>query len=128
MYTKLTEILANAIPDSDYSHIRGDEDLKNLVFLIREKLNRFLNLRIEAKKLGESLFNLSTLRQLDEKKREVGSLLLGNLRGLTFTEIISDSSNKFKENEYKEALTDLIEMGYVISENKDSLLIYRLRD
>ena len=124
----MTQILELNIPNNDYSHIKPDDTLKGLVITIREKLNKFLSLRIDAKKLGESLFNLSALRQLDEIKSEIGSLLLGNLKGLTFKEIIANASSKFKENEYSEALNDLIEMGYVIKDKKDTVEIYRLRD
>ena len=128
LYAKLTELFTLFVPNNDYSLIRTDEKLKNLVFTFREKLNRFLNLRIEAKRLGESLFNLSALRQLEEKKREIGSLLLGNLKGLTKTEILSNTNSKYPENEYMDSLIDLIEMGYVIQETKDDTQIFRLRD
>ena len=128
LYTKMTAIFAEIAPENEFSKIKSEETLAQSVKDIRYKLNRFLNLRLEANKLGESLFNLSTLRQLDTIKREIGSLLLGNLKGLTKEEIISNTDSKFTENEYFDSLNDLIEMGYIIKENNPKATIYRLRD
>jgi len=128
LYVKISDLFQEHVPNNLYSYIKSDEVLKNLVVIIREKLNRFLNLRLEAQKLGESLFNLSTLRRLDEKPREIGSLLLGNLKGLTKEEIIENVNPKYPTDEYFESLNDLIEMGYVIKENRSNKEIYRLRD
>ena len=128
LYSKMTDIFAEIAPENEFSRIKDDDTLTQSVKDIRYKLNRFLNLRLEAHDLGESLFNLSTLRQLGTIKREIGSLLLGNLKGLTKEEIISNTDSKFTENEYFDSLNDLIEMGYIIKENNPKATIYRLRD
>ena len=128
LYDKLTDLIAEISPEHEYSKINSDQVMKESVQAIRKSLNRFLFLRLEAKRLGESLFNLSTLRQLDEKKREIGSLLLGNLKGLTKEEIIDNLDGKHSESDYYSSLNDLIEMGYIIKEKNPNSLIYRLRD
>lgn len=128
LYEKLTNLLEDIAPKNIYSAINSDEILKKSAFKIKDKLNRFLNLRLEAKILGESLFNLSTLRQLDEKRRSIGSLLLGNLNGLSQTDIIENLDNNYPEKDYLESLDDLIEMGYILKETKDNLEIFKLKD
>ena len=128
LYEKLTELVKLITPNLEYSSISPDNIMKESVHTIRAKLNKFLGLRIKAKKLGESLFNLSTLRQLDDIKREIGSLLLGNIKGLTKEEIIDNLDSKYTESEYLASLNDLIEMGYIIKENRSEFLVYRLRD
>ena len=128
LYDKLTDLIAEISPDNDYSKINSDKIMKESVFTLKSNLNKFLILRQEAQRLGNSLFNLSTLRQLDEKRREVGSLLLGNLKGLTKDEIIENLDVKQSESDYINSLNDLIEMGYVITEKTSDKLIYRLRD
>jgi hypothetical protein len=128
LYEKLTNLLEDIAPKNIYSAINSDEILKKSAFKIKDKLNRFLNLRLEAKILGESLFNLSALRQLDEKRRSIGSLLLGNLNGLSQTDIIENLDNNYPEKDYLESLDDLIEMGYILKETKDNLEIFKLKD
>ncbi len=128
LYEKFKSLLEEIAPDNEYSSFKNDESLKNIVFDLKRDLNRFLNLRIQANRLGESLFNLSTLRQLDPVKREIGSLLLGNLKGITKNEILENLAPVNSGDKYLEALTELIEMGYVIKENNHNSTIYRLRD
>lgn len=128
LYNKLTELINEITPEHEYSKINSDEVMKEVVFTLKENLNTFLLLRQKAKQLGESLFNLSTLRQLDEKKREIGSLLLGNLKGLTKNEIIENLDSKLSETDYTSSLNDLIEMGYVVKEKTPDSIIYKLRD
>ncbi len=128
LYTKITTLFNEIAPENDYSKIKNEETLKKAVIEIKTKLNKFLNLRIEAKKLGESLFNLSTLRQLDSIKREIGSLLLANLKGISKEDLLSNLDSKDNETEYEQALNELIEMGYVIRENSSNIITYRLRD
>lgn len=128
LYDKLTLLLDEIAPDNEYSRFKSDELVRNIVFDLKNDLNRFLNLRIQADRLGESLFNLSTLRQLDPIKREIGSLLLGNLKGITKNEILNNIDSQHSEGEYLEALTELIEMGYVMKENNPNSTIYKLRD
>lgn len=128
LYTKVTTLFNEIAPENDYTKIKSDEILKKSVTEIRKKLNKFMNLRLEAKSIGESLFNLSTLRQLDDKKREIGSLLLGNLKGITKEEIFHNLELTHNKNEYDEALNDLIEMGYVEKKTNSNTITYRLRD
>lgn len=128
LYAKITHLLSEITPNNEYAKLSNDEMLKTTVSEFKSKLNKFLKLRIEAARLGESLFNLSTLRQLDAIKRSVGSLLLGNLKGLTKSEILMNLDSNYSESDYLEALTELIEMGYIIEETKTTTPIYRLRD
>lgn len=128
LYRKITTLFNDIAPENDYSKIKSDETLKKSVIEIKFELNKFLNLRMEAKMLGESLFNLSTLRQLNSTKREIGSLLLGNLKGITKEELLKNVEINDNETEYEEALNDLIEMGYVIKEQNSNIITYRLRD
>ena len=128
LYAKITRLLSEIAPGNEYEKINNDEILQTTVSNIKNKLNTFLKLRIEATKLGESLFNLSTLRQLDPIKRDIGSLLLSNLKGITKSEILKNLEGNYSDSDYLEALTELIEMGYIIEEPNSTATIYRLRD
>lgn len=128
IYTKLYKIINDIIPGNDYSYINDEEKSKAIAIKIKSILNRFIELRLESQNLGESLFNLGTLRQLDEKKRAIGSLLLGNLKGLNKIDLHENLGLDLGKKDFESALLDLIDMGYVVKTmlNNNKELIYKL--
>ena len=94
--------------------------MKNIFYI----LNEFIKLRIEAYNYGPSLFNLATLRQMDEKRRAVGSFLLGNIKGIKKNELYENLGVDLSKEEVDHVVKDLIDMGYVVKfeKNKESFI------
>ena len=74
------------------------------------------------------MFNLATLRQLDENRRAVGSFLLGNIKGLNKKDLQEDLGIDLSKEDIELVLTDLIDMGYVIKLDQNNESIYKLSD
>jgi len=128
LYSKISHIFIELVPNKDYSYINDEHKAKNICLKLKGMINNFLKLRLEALNLGSSLYNLATLRMLEEKRRAVGSFLLGNIKGLDKKYLRENLGIELSKEELNAVLNDLIDMGYVIKINQENDVIYKLSD
>lgn len=128
LYTKIDEIFSKVVPGKNYKYIKDEETTKEVCTQLQQEINKFIALRLEAKSFGTSLFNLATLRRMDEKRRAVGSYLLGNINGSNEKDLYKNIGVDIEKEELRKVLHDLIDMGYITTEKQDNNIIYKLSE
>ena len=110
-------------PNLDYSKLT-DTSLLNLANKLKERLNKFLGLRIWAEEQGSSLLHLGTLNSLKGLHRDVGALLVGSPAGLSI-EDIKDRIKLSKNDDLELILQNLSDMGFITrKKEKNNNLLY----
>jgi hypothetical protein len=123
LYKKIEHKFSEYVPNKEYKYINDEDKAKSIATKLKSDLNKFVELRLEAYNFGPSLFNLATLRQMDEKRRAVGSYLLGNINGADEKELQNNLGVDLSKEDLKTVLSDLIDMGYVLVDKREDKII-----
>ncbi|OLS25966.1 MAG: hypothetical protein HeimC3_12400 [Candidatus Heimdallarchaeota archaeon LC_3] len=109
---KSLEEIEISCPNFDYLPLKEEKTINKLAETLKEKLNRFMSLRLWADEHGSSLLHLGTLNSLTGLHRILAAQLVGTPAGLTIDKM-NQKLSKDENKNIEEALQDLLDMGFI---------------
>lgn len=125
LFDTTLRLIEELAPEKQYIFLDNEEKVTSACITLRDRLNRFINRRVEGEDIGGSLFNLATLRQLGGNRQRVGSYLMNNLGGVERTQIYQIMEPYASVAEVDAILEELEEMGLAEKVTHNSELKYK---